>query len=184
MRHDIHRAEAIPPVALRIATVADAELFTLVGRATFLETYAGILGVEDILAHCAAQHAPEVYAAWLADAACRCWLAETSHGRVPVGYLVLAPASVPIRDPDPSDLEVKRLYLLHRFQRSGVGRKLMDQAMQQARRTAARRVLLGVYSRNHHALKFYDRLGFERLGERTFRVGHSDYFDYLLGRAP
>ena len=183
MRHDIrHQQEPPPPVALRVATPEDAAKLALIGRATFLESYAGTLPVEDILAHCETQHAPEIYAAWLADPRCRCWLVEASHGAAPVGYFVLAPASVPVKDPDPADLEVKRIYLLHRFQGAGTGRRLMESCTQLARAQGCPRLLLGVYSRNHHALKFYERLGFERVGERTFRVGGSDYYDYVLGR--
>jgi ribosomal protein S18 acetylase RimI-like enzyme len=38
-----------------------------------------------------------------------------------------------------------------------------------------------VYSRNTAALAFYNRIGFHRVGERQFRVGASEYFDYILG---
>ena len=50
-----------------------------------------------------------------------------------------------------------------------------------ARAAGYRRLLLGVYSQNHAALRFYDRMGFVRVGERTFHVGNSDFFDYILG---
>lgn len=181
MRHEIAHHEATPPVTLRVATPADAAALSLLGQATFLETYAGILGAEDILAHCATQHAESVYAQWLADPDYRCWIVEASHGSAPVGYLVLAPAEVPVKDPEPTDIEVKRIYLLHRFQHVGAGRRLMEAAQRHARACGRLRLLLGVYSRNHPALAFYDRMGYQRVGERTFRVGSSDYFDYLLG---
>ena len=169
--------EATPPVMLRVATAADAALLALVGQATFLESYAGTLGAADILAHCQGQHAPAVYESWLADSRSRCWLAQAVNGGAPVGYLVLAPAAVPVQDLDPSDLEIKRVYLLHRFQGAGLGRQLVDAAAAQARAVGSRRLLLGVYSQNHAALAFYARTGFQRVGERTFRVGNSDDFD-------
>ena len=93
---------------------------------------------------------------------------------------MLAPAAVPVPDPQPDDLEIKRIYLLHRFQGAGWGRRLMDAAIERARARGSRRLLLGVYSKNHAALAFYARLGFSRAGERSFRVGASDYYDYLL----
>ncbi len=175
--------EATVPVTLRVAMAADAALLSLVGQATVLESYAGTLGAADILAHCQRQHAPAVYEGWLADPRSRCWLAQAEHGGAPVGYLVLAPAAVPVPDPDPSDLEIKRVYLLHRFQGAGLGRQLVDAAAGHARLAGSRRLLLGVYSQNHAALAFYARTGFQRVGERTFRVGNSDYFDHLLGLA-
>ncbi|MEP7312024.1 MAG: GNAT family N-acetyltransferase [Pseudomonadota bacterium] len=152
----------------------------LVGSATFLETYAGLLSAADIVAHCAQQHAPSIYRDWLVDKRSTCWLVRAQRGAAPVGYAVLAPASVPIADPDPADLELKRIYLLHRFQRQGMGRRLIDAAAVAAREGGSRRLLIGVYSLNLGALAFYERLGFQRAGERTFRVGASDFFDYLL----
>lgn len=176
--------EKLPPQArLRPATPEDADRLALVGRATFVESYAGVLPVSDILAHCEHQHAPGVYAKWLADKAWDSWLVEALPGEAPVGYAVMGPAAVPVPDPRPDDLELKRIYLLHRFQGAGWGRRLMEAALQRARERGSRRLLLGVYSQNHAALAFYARMGFTRAGERHFRVGASDYYDYLLGHA-
>ena len=174
---------ARPPVRLRRGQAQDAPRFALVGKATFLESYAGFLPYEDILAHGERQHAPQVYAAWLADPACGCWLAETDTGGAPVGYQVLGPPDLPLRDLAPGDVEIKRIYLLHRFQGRGLGRLLMDAAAAWARERGCRRLLLGVYSRNMPALAFYGHMGFTRTGERHFRVGANDYFDHILGKA-
>lgn len=170
-------------VSLRVAVPGDEARLALVGAATFLDSYAGILPAADIVAHCERQHAAAVYAQWLADPRCRCFIAEVEPGHAPVGYLVLAPAAVPVAEPWPDDLEVKRIYLLHRFQGGGLGRRLMQSAVDAARAAGARRLLLGVYSRNAPALAFYARCGFVRAGERTFRVGGNDYHDYLLSLA-
>ena len=174
---------ARPPVSLRRGGPEDAARFSLVGKATFLESYAGFLPLEDIMAHGERQHAPQVYASWLANPACGCWLAEADTGGAPVGYQVLGPPDLALADLSADDVEIKRLYLLHRFQRRGLGRLLMDVAGDWARERGCRRLLLGVYSRNLPALAFYDRVGFTRVGERHFRVGANDYFDYILGRA-
>ena len=52
-------------VVVREAGPGDAERLAAVGRATFLETFAGILDGADILAHCGQEHAPSLYADWL-----------------------------------------------------------------------------------------------------------------------
>jgi diamine N-acetyltransferase len=166
---------------IRVARPGDGKRLSLVGRASFLETYADLLPVEDVLAHTEKQHAPDVYCAWLADAKYRTWLVETGPGSVPVGYLVLSPPDLPMADLTPQDLEIKRIYVLHKYQRKGVGRELMERATQYAREAGYRRLLLGVYSRNTAALAFYDRIGFRPVGERYFRVGAHEYFDHILG---
>lgn len=171
-------------LALRRAGPADAAALALVGAATFLESYAPLLPAADILAHVARQHADAVYARWLQDAACACWLAEHLPGGAPVGYLMATPPDLPIAGLDERDWEIRRIYVLHRFQGSGLGRGLMDAVLAAARQAGMRRMLLGVYSRNEAALRFYERLGFRQVGTRSFRVGNNDYHDFILGRAP
>lgn len=171
-------------LTLRRATAGDAPALALVGAATFLESYAHLLPAADILAHAAHQHAAPVYDRWLQDARCACWIAEHQPGAAPVGYLVATPPDLPLADLDDRDWEIRRIYLLHRFQGAGLGRGMMAQALAEARRIGRRRLLLGVYSRNTAALRFYARLGFEQVGTRSFRVGSNDYHDFILGRAP
>ena len=173
-----------PAVRVRAATPADADRLALLGRSTFLESYAHLLPVEDILGHTARQHAPEVYAAWLADPRCGLWLAEVEAGHAPVAYLVATPPDLPSVEAGPDDLEIRRIYVLHRYKGQGLGRQLMQAVADLAHRTGKRRLLLGVYSRNREALAFYDQLGFARAGTREFRVGNHSYHDYILGRAP
>lgn len=175
--------ESATSLRVRAAVPGDAARLSLLGGATFLESYAHLLPVEDILAHVGQQHTPQKYAAWLADPACHSWLAEAPGG-APVGYLVATPPDLPLPDLAAGDIEVRRIYLLYRFQRLGMGRWLMEEALAWAARTGCRRVLLGVYSRNERALAFYARLGFTQAGTREFRVGAHQYHDFILQRAP
>lgn len=168
-------------VTIRACDAGDAAALALVGQATFLETYAGVLPASDIVAHCAHQHAATLYAAWLADPAYRLWLAEMDEGHAPVGYAVLAPPDLPVAT-DERDLELKRIYLLNRFQGTGVGAGLMAAALDGARVAGARRVLLGVFSLNARAIAFYARQGFVEAGVRKFHVGENDYDDFVLAR--
>jgi ribosomal protein S18 acetylase RimI-like enzyme len=174
----------VTQIAVRPAVPADAPALSLVGAATFLETYAPLLPVADILAHAAHQHAAEVYARWLTDPACGCWIAEHRPGAAPVGYLIATPPDLPLPDLDGHDWEIRRIYVLHRFQGTGLGRQLMHAVQAAAKAAGRRRLLLGVYSRNEAALAFYVRQGFTRVGTRSFRVGAGDYHDYILQRVP
>ena len=166
--------------SLRVADRTDVAALALVGQATFLESFAGLHTARDILAHCERQHAPGVYADWLGDERNDLWLLEAQPGAAPVGYLVMAPADVPVPDPREDDLEIKRIYLLHNYQGAGHGRRLMQAAIERARERGASRLLLGVWTRNTDALAFYARIGFELAGTRTFRIGTQDCEDHLL----
>lgn len=169
-------------VDIRRCSPGDAAALALVGQATFLETYAGVLPAADILAHCHNEHGEAAYAAWLAKADYRLWLAQVAETGVAVGYVMLCAPDLPVPT-DPSDLEIKRIYLLSKFQGSGVGARLMAVALETAQTAGARRVLLGVYGDNVAAMAFYARQGFTQVGVRKFRVGANTYDDLVLARA-
>jgi len=168
------------PITIRKCAPGDELALSIVGQATFLDTFAGILSGKDILGHCGRQHSSEKYAGWLRDSASAAWIAEVEPGQAPVGYLVLTNADLPLPDISPDDAEVKRVYLLNRFRGAGLGRRLMQEAETFARARGIRRLLLGVYSRNDEAISFYERLGFQRVGERSFTVGDSTYHDFIM----
>ena len=115
----------------------------------FLESYANLLPAEDILAHTEKNHAPAVYAAWLADPRFSCWLVEAGPGKAPVGYMVLSPPDLQLADLAASDLEVKRIYLLHPFQRRGLGRALMEEGDSACARCRIRATAAGCVLAQH-----------------------------------
>lgn len=170
-----------PEITIRRCVPGDEHALSLVGQATFLETFAGTLGGRDILAHCAQAHAPAQYRKWLSDPRSALWLVEAAPDAAPVGYMVVAPAQLPLPDAAADDLEIKRVYLLGRFRGGGIGKRLVAAAQAHARETQAPRLLLGVYAHNQAAIAFYRRAGFERLGARTFSVGGRDYDDHIMG---
>jgi ribosomal protein S18 acetylase RimI-like enzyme len=164
---------------VRKASADDTERLALVGSATFLETFAGVLDGSAIVAHCQREHSAAAYERYLRFGACA-WLAETEAGRAPVGFALLSTADLPGSDPGGGDLELKRIYALSRFHGSGLGAELMQRAVACAMEKQARRLLLGVYAGNDRALAFYAKSGFTRIAERRFRVGDLEYDDIVL----
>jgi diamine N-acetyltransferase len=69
------------------------------------------------------------------------------------------------------DMEIKRLYVLHRFQHRGLGRLLMNQILATARQDGIRELFLRVQKVNRNAVNFYSRNGFRVVGEEPFRIG-------------
>ncbi|MGX6648569.1 GNAT family N-acetyltransferase [Maricaulaceae bacterium MS644] len=167
-------------ITVQPASTEDAAAIALVGAATFLESYAGVIDGAALVRHCAEKQTEAVYAAAIADPAQRLWLALMDGA--PVGYLHLTVPDLPVPTQD-GDLEIKRIYVLSRLHGTGLGRKLLGMAEDYARRRGARTLLLGVYKQNHRALGFYGRMGFESVGERAFDVGGVTYQDWVLGKA-
>lgn len=166
-------------ISVRQARSGDQDALALVGAATFLESYAGVVDGGAIIRHCAERHTPEVYAQALETPGHALWLAERAPGAAPVGYLHLTQPDLPV-ETRPDDLEIKRIYVLASLHRSGLGRRFLDAAIDHAVAVDAKRLLLGVYKNNTRALAFYERMEFETVGTRQFDVGGRVYDDWVL----
>lgn len=81
--------------------------------------------------------------------------------------------------PAAGDREVRRLYVLERWQGREVGSRLMEAALNGV--PSAGRVFLTVWHTNHGARRFYARFGFTWIGTVPF-LPPDDGFDLLLCR--
>ena len=155
-----------------------AETLALVGPAAFLEAFAGVLEGSDILAHCRNTHSVAKYAGWLSQPETRACLAEVKGA--PVGYALLCTPDLPMPT-TLDDLELKRIYLLHRFQGAGIGAALMHWSIETTWAMGKKRLLLGVHDGNRRAIAFYRRHGFAEVGTRKYQVGSTICSDFILG---
>ncbi len=162
-------------VTIRAASAEDAARLSLISDATFLETFAGQISGEALVAHCREKHAP-AYLTKLIDQGAKAWLAELDGS--PVGYALLtAPELEAARD---DDIELKKIYVLSRFHGSGIAARLFDAVL--ASCSAYPRLLLGVKADNDRAIAFYTKNAFNPIGTRQFNVGGKLYDDLVLAR--
>jgi len=167
-------------VRIRACLSGDAAALALIGQATFLEAFAGVLDGKNILVHCASAHSVECYRSWLADGRYQLWLAEINPGSAPVGYMMMSPPELSLPDLSEHDLELKRIYVFSKFQGQGLGKKLLQAAIAAARARQAQRLLLGVYEHNDAAIGFYTHMGFRKVGTRKFNMGGLECDDYVM----
>lgn len=162
-------------MVIRPAQAGDESRLALVGAATFLETFAGQIAGNALIAHCDVQHGAEAYQSYLANGA-HAWLAELNGA--PIGYALLSEPELAAAQA--GDLELKRIYLLSRFHGGGAGKRLLDAVLLAAE--ASRRLLLGVKADNLRAIAFYGKHGFRQIAIRQFDVGGTIYDDIVLAR--
>jgi GNAT superfamily N-acetyltransferase len=114
---------------IRRCQIGDENALSLLGKATFLETYAGSAGAADILIYAETEHTSESYRHWLVSSVADIWVAETSVGRSAIGYAVGLASHLGLD----AEMEIKRLYLLYRFHRNCLGQLLMNEILEAAR---------------------------------------------------
>jgi diamine N-acetyltransferase len=169
------------PIIWRKATPEDADALAHLGAATFLSTFAFDHPGKGLIDHLNDEHSSKYYAQKLARDDFHIVIGETPLG-APVGYLMLCPPEHPDFHKD-GDLELKRIYLLSAWQGGGNGRDLMQRAIEMATASGAKRLLLAVYESNPKAIGFYERAGFEKIGETVFMVGDVEFLDFLYAKA-
>ena len=84
----------------------------------------------------------------------------------------------------PGDGELKRLYVLKSLQNGGWGGHLFRTTLDWLERDGPRTLWIGVWSQNHGAQRFYERHGFQRVGEYKFAVGKTLDDEFILRRTP
>ena len=96
------------------------------------------------------------------------------------GFLKINTGAAQTEQMPDDHLEVERIYLLKNFYGQGLGRKLMDKAIEIARGKGKQKIWLGVWEENPKAIDFYKHLGFEVFGEHSFFVGDLEEVDLMM----
>jgi len=81
-----------------------------------------------------------------------------------LGYIKFGKIGLPIDNPHPSDKELHRLFVHPEFQNQGVGKNLMNNALTHPLFSQARNIYLDVWEYNPGAKRFYERYGFQEIG--------------------
>ncbi|MCC9090188.1 GNAT family N-acetyltransferase [Bacillus pumilus] len=77
-------------------------------------------------------------------------------------------------------LEIERIYIKQSFQKQGLGRFLINQAFEIAKKYDKRDVWLGVWEHNRAAIAFYQKLGFVQTGVHAFLMGDEEQMDFIM----
>lgn len=150
-------------------------------RARFVETFGHLYQPADLAHFIAAQYAPATQMGELVDYRFAHRLAFDNAGLV--GAAKIGAVTLPIEIPEARAMELHRLYLVDRVKGRGVADAMMDWALEQARTDGAEAMYLGVYFENPRAIAFYQRHGFEKVGEYYFHVGAARDREYVMRRA-
>jgi diamine N-acetyltransferase len=177
------------PYVLARPAPDDAARLAELAATAFRETYLAANDLDVVEEYVATRLTTKSYARALADDRCELyWVLHADHadhpdhGDEPVGYLKLNLAGAQT-EPDLGDgLEVEQLYLLDAHQGHGLGRTLVEVALDAARRHRLDHVWLGVWEANEKAIGFYRSQGFEAFGGHAFRLGAEEQHDLLMRR--
>ena len=166
--------------AIRRAGPDDAEVLAELGARTFSDTFAHLYDPLDLKVFLAEAYGLDRTRADLADPAKAQWLVE-ADGQA-IGYALAGPCALPHDEVTPACGELKRIYFAKDRQGGGLGRRLFGEVMAWLQADGPRDVWIGVWSENFGAQRFYEREGFEKVGEYGFHVGRTVDREFILRR--
>jgi len=160
---------------LRPASPEDVPALAALGRDSFVAAFGHLYRAEDLSAFLEKCYSEDAVTGEIADPAHRHCLAVDPDGslagfcklRFPSGYAEYSDAARPIA--------LQQLYADPARTGHGVGARLMDWALAEARGLGADAVQLSVWAENFAAQRFYARYGFGKIADIDFYVGsHRD----------
>ncbi len=97
-----------------------------------------------------------------------------------IGYMKLneGPAQTELQKED--SFEIERIYVISDYQGKGIGRQLLEKAIQMAREKKATYIWLGVWEENKSAIQFYKKNGFVAFDAHYFMVGDDKQTDIMM----
>ena len=77
-------------------------------------------------------------------------------------------------------VELERIYIIPKFQGKKLGEAMLKKAIQISKEKEATFLWLGVWERNIHAIRFYERNGFKQFSSHDFYIGNDRQTDLLM----
>jgi diamine N-acetyltransferase len=77
-------------------------------------------------------------------------------------------------------LEIERIYVKKSFQKNGLGKYLLNQAIDIAMGFNKKKIWLGVWEKNENAIIFYKKMGFVKSGSHSFYMGDEEQVDFIM----
>ncbi|KQL18190.1 GNAT family N-acetyltransferase [Cytobacillus solani] len=96
------------------------------------------------------------------------------------GYLKVNTDDAQSEEMDEESLEIERIYIKNKFQKHGLGKYLLNHAIEIAMERNKKKIWLGVWEKNENAIAFYKKMGFVQTGAHSFFMGDEEQIDYIM----
>lgn len=158
-------------IIIEKATLQHMAALETLARATFTATFGHLYAHNNLQAHLNKTCSATFFVQELANG---CNIDIARIGNDLIGYVKYGSVNLPVKH-DSKDMEIHRLYVAGKQQGQGIGKKLMENALNSPALQAASNIFLGVWENNHKAQAFYRSYGFNPIGEYLYYVGdHAD----------
>ncbi|MGA9227156.1 MAG: GNAT family N-acetyltransferase [Mesobacillus sp.] len=96
------------------------------------------------------------------------------------GYLKVNTKDAQSEKMGDESLEIERIYIRSKYQKHGLGKYLINKAIEIAVKENKRKIWLGVWEKNENAISFYKNMGFVQTGGHSFYMGDEEQTDFIM----
>ena len=96
------------------------------------------------------------------------------------GYLKVNVHDAQTENMDDEALEIERIYIRKECQKHGLGKYLLNTAIEMAEQQQKSNIWLGVWEKNENAIAFYEKMGFVHTSSHDFQMGDEKQTDYIM----
>jgi diamine N-acetyltransferase len=96
------------------------------------------------------------------------------------GYIKVNTQEAQSENMGEDSLEIERIYIRAKFQKLGLGKDLMNKAIEVAVEQGKNKIWLGVWEKNENAIAFYKKSGFVPAGSHSFYMGDEEQIDLIM----
>ncbi|WP_117170386.1 GNAT family N-acetyltransferase [Paraliobacillus sediminis] len=96
------------------------------------------------------------------------------------GYLKINTADAQSEAMGDDSLEIERIYIKKKFQKHGLGKLLLNKAIDITMKQKKKKIWLGVWEENENAIAFYHRKGFIQTNAHSFYMGDEEQVDLIM----
>jgi len=104
------------------------------------------------------------------------------YNEEPAGYLKININDAQSEKMGDESLEIERIYIRNKFQGKGLGKYLINKAIELAIEQNKKLIWLGVWEKNENAIGFYKKFGLVQTGAHSFYMGDEEQIDIIMSK--
>jgi len=165
-------------ITIRKVSLADLDVLLNISKQTFFDAFEALNNPDDFRAYTSVAFTEDKFRSELNNPNSEFYFAIDQD--VIIGYIKLNFGSAQTEFQDIQALEIERIYVSSAYQGKQIGQLLLNYAVDKARSAKLKYVWLGVFEKNIHAIRFYERNGFKKFSTHYFMIGNDRQTDWLM----
>jgi len=165
-------------MTIKKCTFEDSRELQVISVDTFNETFKDQNSPEQINAYLEREFNLQQLEKQLANHSSQFFFVYVNHEVA--GYLKVNTDNAQSEKMGDESLEIERIYVKKKYQKHGLGKNLLNKAVEIAIEQQKKKIWLGVWEENENAIAFYKKKGFVQTGAHSFYMGDEEQVDLIM----